>query len=198
MSGVKIQLSLKERELVQDPGIILTKNSTLAAIMEMLGDLSRQEQQYVEEHLVRLPPDVNRHFPKISRGEQYRGLPWQVLDYPRVFTPGATLAIRQFFWWGNFFSSTLQVAGVFKDKVVNNLESIPAATNICVHPSPWEHHFGPDNYRLVTELDAAQLQELLHKKEFLKLAMVLPIQSWETAPGFLMDAFRNWMDLLTD
>src|ERR1700743_3182070 len=53
--------------------------------------------------------------PKISRGENYRGLPWVMLDYPRVFGREDVLAIRTMFWWGHGFSVTLHLKGKYQE-----------------------------------------------------------------------------------
>lgn len=198
MDAVKIQLSPKEREMVQDPDIILTKNSAIKSIIEMFGAISRYETDYINENRLRLPPEVSKQSPKISRGEQYRELPWVMLDFPRVFDPGATLAIRHLFWWGNFFSVTIQVSGKFKDKVVKNIERSPQGTHLCVHPSPWEHHFGSDNYRLLAELQPTEFTRIAEINEYVKLALVLPVANYELAPSFLLKGFSSWMDLLKD
>ena len=47
---------------------------------------------------------------KISKGENM-GLPWVMLDYPRLFGQEDVLAIRTMFWWGHCFSVTLHLKG---------------------------------------------------------------------------------------
>ena len=65
--------------------------------------------------------------PKISKGENYKGLPWLVLDYPRYFNKEDIFAIRTLFWWGNFFSITLHISGKYKmryeKKIIDSFES---------------------------------------------------------------------------
>lgn len=196
MSGVKIQLSPKEIEMASDPGLILTKNRIMDGVMELFGKAAGNATAYAESHKSRLPPEVFAHPPKISRGEQYRHLPWMMLDYPRLFDPPATLAIRHFFWWGHNFSVSLQVSGRFKEMVVDRKGSWPGDTYVCVHPSPWEHHFGTDNFTPFKELSSEEFDEMLQQKDFLKLALSLPVSQWVEAPAFLQRSYRSWMDLL--
>ena len=49
--------------------------------------------------------------PKISKGEKYKGLPWVMLDYPRIFGKEDIMAIGTRFWWGHYFSVTLHLKG---------------------------------------------------------------------------------------
>jgi hypothetical protein len=198
MSGVKIQLSPKEQEMIANSGIILTKNRILVAVMELFGAVSEAEAIYLEDHRSRLPQDVFRFAPKISKGENYRQLPWLMLDNPRVFDPGQSLAVRHFFWWGNFFSIGIQVSGGFKEKLLQQIPAWPTDAYICVQASPWEHHFGRDNFLPLAELDVKEIEVIAGRQEFLKLAMALPVSQWESSPTFLLNGFTSYLDLLLD
>jgi hypothetical protein len=198
MSGVKIQLSAEEQEMVANSGIILTKNRILAAVMELFGKVSLAEVEYLEKHRQRLPAEVFSYPPKIARGENYRQLPWLMLDYPRVFQPEASLAVRHFFWWGNFFSVGIQVSGRFKQQLAKAINNWPEGSHICVQASPWEHHFGSDNYQPVDGLSTAAIMGILEKTDFLKLAVAIPVAQWEAVPAFLLNGFTGYLDLLED
>jgi hypothetical protein len=196
MSGVKIQLSREEQEMAKDTGIILTKNRILSAVMQEFGTLSEAEVAFTTKMRHKLPGIIYQHPPKISRGENYRRLPWVMLDYPRVFAPEATLAIRHFFWWGNFFSSSLQVSGNYNQVILSQMAHWPEGSYVCVHASPWEHHFGPDNYQPVMGMDPQKIISLAAQVKFLKLSIVLPLSQWDSAQGFLFNGFGSWMKLL--
>jgi hypothetical protein len=196
MNGVKIQLSKEEREMATDPDIILTKNRIIEAVVDLFGEISREEIIYANQFRNRLPDQLYNNPPKISKGENYRQLPWVMLDHPRDFQSADAVAVRHFFWWGNFFSSALQVSGLFKEKLVKKIDIWPEGAYICVHASPWEHHFTPDNYVQVSTLNISDIYNLSGQQEFLKLALVIPLTQWEDAPAFLLKCFRSWMDLL--
>ncbi|MBZ5859498.1 hypothetical protein [Flavihumibacter profundi] len=196
MSGVKIQLSREEQEMAADTGIILTKNRILSAVMQQFGTLSEAEVAYTTKMRHQLPESIYMYPPKISRGENYQQLPWVMLDYPRVFAPEATLAIRHLFWWGNFFSCSLQVSGDFSQVLLGKMALWPEGTHVCVHASPWEHHFGPDNYLPVIGMDPQKIISLATQGNFLKLSIVLPVSQWDSAQGFLFNGFSSWMKLL--
>ena len=50
-----------------------------------------------------IPRGENAYSGKISRGENYRGLPYLILDYPAYFSQKDIFAFRTMFWWGHFF-----------------------------------------------------------------------------------------------
>src|ERR1700744_546088 len=123
----KVRLSAEEMRLVKDPAWILTKNSVMAKVVEMMAGLSEEYKPVWAGGMARLgersPEDVGmetmlmalmRKEPKISKGENYKGLPWVMLDYPRVFGREEVFAIRTMFWWGHGFSVTLHLKGKFQ------------------------------------------------------------------------------------
>src|SRR5688500_20050079 len=113
MDLAKIQLSQEELVLVQNADWLLTKNRIIGKVYEMFGMLVADVQMMPEKNSVLLP-EIFAASPKISKGENYMGLPYVMLDYPRCFGKSDTFAIRTMFWWGNFFSVTLHLKGRYK------------------------------------------------------------------------------------
>src|SRR5688572_33065082 len=109
MQGSKIRLSPAELELFSDAQVILTKNSIIQKTVALLS--------HVQEVLLPQAPSfiqATSPSPKISKGENYKGLPYVILDYPRIAKAQDLFFIRSMFWWGQLFSSTLQVSGSYR------------------------------------------------------------------------------------
>src|SRR4051794_13074066 len=94
-------LTTYEMKLVIDPQVLLAKNVIIQKVYHLFGELS---ETYKKELANAVPGFGSLIDPKTSRGENYRGLPYVILDFPRQFTKVDVLAVRSFFWWGNFFS----------------------------------------------------------------------------------------------
>ena len=109
----KIQLSEDEWQLVMNAGILLTKNRALEKIAMFLGEIGNTAGTVISPETVALPVSAAWKNAKISKGENYQGLPYLVLDYPRFFFRDDVFAIRTMFWWGNYFSITLHLKGIF-------------------------------------------------------------------------------------
>jgi len=126
-----------------------------------------------------LPPTHRIHEylennPKISKGENYMDLPYFILDYPRVFTSSETFAIRSMVLWGHFYSFTFHVAEGIQKKIADRLLSSQhhfPNFYICVNETPWEYHYSRNNYIKISDLNTEILQDILHKKPFLKLSI---------------------------
>jgi hypothetical protein len=201
MDKAKIRLSPKEAELVFNADWILTKNGILQKAKYLLEQLQFDQQQFLQSHTGMLPPEVTKTSPKISKGENYKGLPYLVLDYPRYFEENNHFAIRSMFWWGNFFSITLYLSGEYKKRYEKKLESHYSELKeesffIGISADPWQHHFETDNYLSLRETDAGVFRKFTADKEFIKLAKMYPLDQWETAGELLLASFSkiiSWM-----
>jgi hypothetical protein len=113
MDSAKIQLSAEELSLVQNAGWLLTKNTIIEKVFALFGDVAHQMRDNFAAGEGIIPAEVLVPSPKISKGENYKGLPWVMLDYPRFFNREDAFAIRTMFWWGHFFSVTLHLKGAY-------------------------------------------------------------------------------------
>ena len=133
--SLQLSLSAGELELVCNKDWLLTKQIIIDKVYVLFGVLAQKMQQHVLTHNASLPADVTESSPKIARGENYRGLPYVMLDYPRHFEKTATVSIRTFFWWGNFFSISLHMSGIVKENALpflkNNFDLLRQRGIIC-------------------------------------------------------------------
>lgn len=199
MTGTKIQFSKQELELFSDSALILTKNSILEKLQQLLGELQLRQKAIIEKSAALLPEEVLNTSAKISKGENYKGLPWLMLDYPRYFVQENIFAIRTMFWWGNFFSTTLHLSGRFKaqfqDQIFSSLKEL-AKHNflICKSESQWHHSFEDDNYQLLQDITKEETLQL-KVKSFLKLAKKIPLQHSEEAALLLTGDYKMLVNL---
>ncbi len=203
MSEAKIRLSQKEMELVNNADLILTKNIILQKVNQLLAGLQAKQQQYIETQPGDLPEEVIRSSPKISKGENYRGLPYLILDYPRSFEKENILAIRTMFWWGNFFSVTLHLSGIQKKEAEEKLVTAYGilkenGDKFYRKEDPGEHHFEADNYIPLTELSHKDFENLVRKNPFIKLATKISLQQWDDAEAMLLTYFKQIIEILAD
>ena len=164
-----VKLSQRELEIVTDPDFILTKNQVIAKVYTLFGELS---EYYQTQAASCLPDEVKVLSPKISKGENYEGLTWVMLDYPRYFSADHVFAIRTYFWWGHFFSITLQLKGKYQQKIqITNLKSAMPDWFLCCNEDEWQHHFREDNYQPLHKFSVDEIEKL----SFIKLAKKIPI-----------------------
>ncbi len=192
MDGAKVQFSDADMALMNNANIILTKNALQQKIVVLLQ--TAQEQMLhapVATSFMTLPP-------KISKGENYRGLPYTVLDYPRRFQGNNILLVRTMFWWANFFSCTLQVSGSFKSTWLHHVEGAyselgAAGFYVGTNADAWQHHFNVDNYVPVNTLSEESFVHNCRNFEHLKIAKKWSLENLNHTED---EMIRNWFFLM--
>ena len=196
----KIQLLPSEMELVSSPDIILTKNAILQKIKSFLEEIQSQQINILKNYADQLPPDILKVSPKISRGENYKGLPWMVLDNPRHFEHNNIFAIRNMFWWGNFFSITLHVSGRYKmfiqEKIFQkDLKSLNKDYLIYTGNDEWEHRIEQEVHKSLRAVDKKEFESIISKQAFLKITLRIPIAPLRTIEDKLIAGFKDVITL---
>ena len=197
--NAKLTLSDKELELVSNTDWIFMKQAIVQKVFRMYGNLSETLQN--DPALKILTAEKNSNGPKIARGEQYKGLPYVMLDYPRIFEKENIFALRSFFWWGHHFSIHLHLAGHFKHQYTPAIRNkyallVKEGFSICVNDDPWEHHFEKNNYCPVEAISSKEFENLLEEKPFIKLAKKIHIHHWAMVNTFYKEAYHFLQQLL--
>lgn len=192
--AAKIQLSQREMELVNNTEWIFTKQLILKKVYQILGNLHHHFKKVVIKEKDFLPKIWQKPGGKISKGENYKGLPYAILDYPASFSKENIFAVRTMFWWGNFFSVSLHLSGKWLDKMSNFNEGILFLREkkfwISVHDDQWEHHFEEDNFVEISELSEDEIAKL-RSKFFLKIAKKTALTEWNSTFEFLENGFEE-------
>ncbi|MDQ3683446.1 MAG: hypothetical protein M3352_10300 [Bacteroidota bacterium] len=199
MNDAKIQFSPSEMELMSNAEIILTKNKILQKIKTLLEQLQDKMIQYGEANINdQKSNSLLASHPKISRGENYAGLPYLILDYPRLFYVSNIFTIRSMFWWGNFFSTTLHLAGSYKEKNLSHIENAyhdlaKHQFYIGVNEDQWMHHFEEGNYLLIKNLSKEEFIQCCMQYGHVKLATHFSLEEIHSA---INNLFENWKLLI--
>ena len=201
VDAAKITLSNKELELVCNTDWIFTKHIIIQKVVQLFGDIIPVLENELEQARAYLPKEIFTNRAKISKGENYQQLPYVMLDYPRCFDKNDTLAVRTFFWWGNFFSITLQLAGKYKQALEKNIAgnfNFLQQNNYwaCINDTAWQHDFSSNNYVSMAELTQENFSAILSREPFVKLAKKIPLQSWEPVPSFVIKSFEEMIQLI--
>ncbi len=195
----KIQLSKLENELVNNTEWILTKQQIINKVYLLLGELHETYARILKEEKNLIAVFIEGKSGKISKGENYLGLPYAILDYPAIFKKENVFAIRTMFWWGNFFSITLHLSGRERMQEINIsqlLENVREKDFLfCINKNEWEHNFDEDNYLPASEISSDLFTEI-SSGNFLKIAKKIDLKKWDEAPSFLEKAYREVIEVI--
>ncbi len=186
-----MQLTPEEYSIVNNSRFLLVKADIISKVKTEFEVLQDAYSGIINSENITLPKTAA---PKISRGENYKGLPYLVLDHPAVFDKENILAFRTMFWWGNFFSITLHLQGTYKEQYLKNITeklllSKPHGLYVSCNHSAWEYHYEADNYRLIEHMGDEQITSALNQSNFIKLSAKLELSAYEQLQPFMQEWF---------
>ena len=198
----KLMLSDVELRFVHDTNWVLTKHRIIAKVYDLFNAqipvITAEIRNILNSELQSLAAAV----PKITRGENYQLLPYVILDYPSVFSKEDIFALRTMFWWGNFVSITLQLAGKYKtrliDKITAGIRQDPSRLYICINEDQWAHHFEPANYKKATDMTYAETKAVLQQSGFIKLSLKFELENWNDMGSLLETGYKKMAHLISD
>ncbi|MBO9732979.1 MAG: hypothetical protein J7623_30330 [Chitinophaga sp.] len=194
-------LTPEEATLVGSAHFIQLKNSAIDKVMGLMGNLERALAAYDRDTDFPFQPEWLLQGGKISKGEQYKGLPWVMLDYPRFFHKTGIFAFRTMFWWGHYFSATLHLAGNVKAHFSTALREAylklaEAGFQVYVQENPWEHDFENGNYCFIDTLSLDEWKTLVSRHDFIKLAKPFVLDHWGEIITDVVKAYATLLNVL--
>jgi len=191
-------LSAGELAMANDKDFILTKQAVISKAAALFNEqipvisLNFREVVSTEGTLISAVP-------KISKGENYNGFPYVIMDYPATFSKENIFALRTMFWWGNFISITLHLKGTYKKKYAAKILANLKNENdfyISVGEDEWQHHFGDENFKKISPL-TNDLKIQIESRIFFKIALKYELHHWNMMQSVLPEVYKKILNLLT-
>ncbi len=200
-----IPLTAAELDVLGNAEYYIIKQSVTKKVQQQFHVLKSHLEKEIEGCKDTIPDEADCTTGRIFRGENYKGFPYIVLDYPRLFNKNDVYAFRTMCWFGHHFSHTIHLSG---KPLESRREAIQQKIHLlqgkgfyyCVHTSPWEYYYDADNYRSLDDLlneDPAALRKDILEKDFIKLSRRLEIKDWESTTPYGVETFRLCMELIT-
>ncbi|MBE63193.1 MAG: hypothetical protein CMB89_12605 [Flammeovirgaceae bacterium] len=186
----------EELEILKDSQFLKLKNTLSEKVISYFSEIERALHQVIQESSFQFPEGAFLKAGKISKGEQYEGLPYFILDYPRLFTQKQVFSFRTMLWWGNHFSCTLHISGPLLE---NNLEKILVNLSeaedlyFCINNTPWEYQYHSDNYLKIKDLSHKDIMSQVENNGFIKLSNFIPVDLWAEYKSFTLASFARFL-----
>jgi hypothetical protein len=172
--------------LLTNKDIYLKIQTLEAKVTDLFGEIAKTLEPKVQNFNVNLPHELRSKNPKISRGNNYNGLPWTILDYPRNFEKTGVFAIRLLCLRGKSFIVTLHLSGNFyrnyKSSIFEKLELFKQHHYLITQGnSEWDHVITSENYSEIPS-SKNEMDEIKNKIEliqYIKFAKAISFNQWE-------------------
>ena len=101
----KVILSEEEKITIGNTNFFSVKREIISKITNLLGEIGNNKMLIESWKNILVNEEEKIFEPKISKGENYLGLPYLILDFPKKFDDENQFAVRSFFWWGKYFAT---------------------------------------------------------------------------------------------
>ncbi|HOS49302.1 MAG TPA: hypothetical protein PLG57_11725 [Bacteroidia bacterium] len=136
---------------------------------------------------------------KTTRGNNFLGYPWTIIDFPRKFESEGFMALRILCLRGHCFSITLHLSGetfkYYADRILSRKDEIPSNYFISTNADEWMHIIDEKNYRNMNNPDI-DFEKELETTSYLKIAHKIPFEEAESLPQQAAETARILFEIL--
>ncbi len=198
----KVILSEVEKITIGNTSFFSVKREIISKIINLLGEVGNNKQLIDSWKNILVNEEEKLFEPKISKGENYLGLPYLILDFPKKFEEDNQFAVRSFFWWGKYFANFLLLSGNDLKKLLPTILSnysmlINKEIFVSINDDRWIHSIDTDYYSLTKNLSVDEFENTIKKNGYLKLATILPIADFDIAGDYFVEQHFFFQKLLS-
>lgn len=191
-----MNLSQKELKTIQNADFFSIKKQVFNKILLELNELRDHIKASKTFQSFDFPKEMDIEYGKVSKGENYNGLPWIVLDFPRIFNKNGIFAFRTMFLWGKGFFFTLHLSGKYLKKYKEFVSSkIPLLQQHQVYfyqdaTDEWQHEVILPFYQELDQMTIETVNNWLQKQIYCKFARKLELSAFQALPTFGLETFE--------
>lgn len=114
----------EQLSFLSDKNNFLLKNQVDATVNKLLYSFQDSIFDLLDKAQYTLPTNPSKLPSKVTKGNNLKGFPFQVSDYPSTLNKDDIFSFRSTVWYGHFFSFSLILSGTPKEKHIIDLEKI--------------------------------------------------------------------------
>ncbi|MFT7269216.1 MAG: hypothetical protein ACI905_001434 [Roseivirga sp.] len=195
-------LSPKELKVLMDSDFLLTKQGIDIKISALLIDYQKETENFFKEFQHQLPPALNYRAGKVSKGQNYNGLPYWVVDLPSFFNQKDFFTYRMVVWWGNFISFSVVVSGEMFERMSVNLDNLDQTDlYYAINQSPWRIEFSEDNLIRIEQKERSKIEAHQKTANFIKVSKRYELSDLPNLKSIGSECFKliissmNWRNI---
>ena len=191
------EFTTKELKYLQNTDFLKTKRLIITRFIGLFEDIQTDILRLIDDGSFQLPDGLITKSGKITKGENYKDLPFVVLDCPRFFSKNDIFAYRSIFWWGNYLSNHFLLKGYYLDRYRAQFSASwsflkEEGVYLDVSDDPWNHDLSTHDYVHTSQLSRERFDKILQRPDFLKLVWRLELDQLKAFHQF---SLRNFLTI---
>ena len=136
---------------------------------------------------------------KTTRGNNFLGYPWTIIDFPRKFEADGFLALRILCLRGHCFSITLHLSGepfkYYLKNIIARKSQIPSHYFLSANSDEWMHIIDEKNYWRMDQSEIDFSKEI-QNSTYLKIAHKIPFEDADSLPRIAGETAKLLFEIL--
>lgn len=194
MQILNLKLTNEELTVLKNTEFLRVKHLVIQKTVQLFDNLGDELRNNLKFN------DINSELGtsyKISRGENFKGFPYVVLDYPKIRTNSDPVLFRTILWWGNYISLNVLIRDPEKnlqEKLINRIDSINKEWMFYSGSDPWDHNLDSGNYFIIKNDE--ELKNQVNENILLKISRKISLENWEKIPEEALENYKKIKDLI--
>ena len=197
------EFTTKELKYLQNTDFLKTKRLIIKGFIGLFEDIQTDILHLLDGGSFELPDGLIAKSGKITKGENYKDLPFVVLDCPRFFSKNDIFAYRSIFWWGNYLSNHFLLKGHYLDRYRAQFSDSWSSLKeegvyLDLSGDPWNHDLSTSDYVHASQLSREKFDEILQRPEFFKLAWRVELDQLKAFHQFSLKNFLTIIKIISN
>lgn len=142
-----------------------------------------------------LPDEASRVARKINKGNNYKGFPYQVFDFPSILQEKEIFSFRVIVWYGNLFSVNLIISDRYFPLFENRLEQFcKRETYLLKSEKVWETDTSHFDSLLISKESLSEVAAYFQKNKSIRLFRLFKMNQINDINRLTVECFNDWFD----
>jgi len=166
-----------------------------------IGSMLYSTQNYIQtlwnsRNRWHLPAEVSKIPGKISKGNNYKGFPYQVFDYPSAFVEKGIFSFRIVVWYGNSFSVNLILTNAFLEFFHPQIQRLVGKNiQLMKEGNIWETDTSTSSLVPLETPYLADINGYFEKNESIRLIRQFDMNQINSLHRLTVECFNDWFTL---
>lgn len=169
---------------------------------KLVTTLERYGEKLLEEIITPVfkKQGIQRTGIKVSKGENFKGYPYIVLDCPRLYSTDTEVICRTIFRWGHGWSLHFTIQGKTFERVSYSLPDFSASFRndwlLYTGENIWEQDIDSEFFVPMSAISETSFSDILNPQQFFKMATSINLSDAVEWPPFPQQIYQVLFDLL--
>lgn len=178
--------SAEELSIIHNTDFFRLKSTVTQKFYQLFGELIKEIKLENRLSEFDFPKGMDITNGKITKGENYLGLPYVVADFPKIFNQQGVFTFRMWFWWGNYISFTWHISGTYLDKqgafLISKFNDFQqAGFLIFIGNDQWQQDITENSYLDLKTVTKVDFEKLVLERQYFKLCKKVKLSNIENA-----------------